>query len=438
TPFPGYTALLPILGSVAVMWAGAPGVLGAPTPILRLRPVQFLGNVSYSIYLWHWPLIVIAPFVLEREELDTPTKCALLALTIVVAWVSKIAIEDPVRKGSFLSRRKARYTFALAIMGTAVVFAIVAGGVAKLDRDVKKAEKHDRQLIAAHPTCFGAAARDSEQPCSNAKLTLSVVPTPSIAARTRNAPCSRVTPQVVVPACTFGPSKSKATKRFAIMGDSHAQAWRAAVTVFAEQKGWQGVSVTHTGCGFSLVVKKIPEPFRTQCVDWTKKVPKWFVANPDVDTVFVSGFSGGTVDVSSGKSPYKAAVAGFINAWKTLPPTVKHIIVLRDNPLVRRHGETAACVDKAIRRKRNAGVACEVPIRDALLGDPAASAAEQIKAAGRAKTINLTRFMCDTKDCFPVVGGALVYKDLHHLTRVFATTLGPYIVRAFDRLPGVQ
>jgi hypothetical protein len=53
----------------------------------------------------------------------------------------------------------------------------------------------------------------------------------------------------------------------------------------------------------------------------------------------------------------------------------------------------------------------------------------------RVQTIDLTHFFCDVRRCYPVVGGALVYKDDHHLTTVFVRTLGPYLLRSFDRLP---
>jgi peptidoglycan/LPS O-acetylase OafA/YrhL len=72
TPFPGVAALLPVLGTIAVMAAAA------PTPPLRLRPVQFLGDVSYSVYLWHWPLLVFAPILLDRA-MTTPEKLTVLA-----------------------------------------------------------------------------------------------------------------------------------------------------------------------------------------------------------------------------------------------------------------------------------------------------------------------------------------------------------------------
>jgi len=436
TPFPGYAALLPILGTIAVIWAGAPAARLAPTRLLGLRPVQFLGNVSYSIYLWHWPLIVMAPFVLGRD-LDTPTSLAILVLTILLAWITKILVEDPVRRGPFLTARDPRWTFASAAVATVMVLAVVGSATGKLDSDLRQAEQQAVQIIAAHPKCFGAAARDPEQPCSNESLKLSVVPTPTQAARARNAPCALVWPQQVIPTCSFGVPRDAAVKRFALVGDSHAQAWRAAMDVFAKAKAWHGVSVTQSGCAFSKAVKRTPEPLRTQCVEWTRQVPKWFAANPDVDTVFVSAFSGGTVEVADGGSPYDAAVAGYVEAWKTLPATVKHIVVLRDNPLVERHGKAAACVERAIRRRTPAGPACALARRDALLPDPAASAAEQVKAAGRVKVIDLTPFMCRARDCRPVIGGVLVYKDLHHLTRLFATTLGPYIERAHDRLPGM-
>src|SRR5690606_16578099 len=62
TPFPGYTALLPVLGAGAVIWAGSQHPW-SPMVIFRFRPVQWLGDVSYSVYLWHWPLVVLVPYV---------------------------------------------------------------------------------------------------------------------------------------------------------------------------------------------------------------------------------------------------------------------------------------------------------------------------------------------------------------------------------------
>ena len=67
TAFPGHAALLPVLGALAVMQAGVPTHRWAPSAAMQLRPVQYLGDISYSVYLWHWPLIVLAPFVIDQQ-----------------------------------------------------------------------------------------------------------------------------------------------------------------------------------------------------------------------------------------------------------------------------------------------------------------------------------------------------------------------------------
>jgi peptidoglycan/LPS O-acetylase OafA/YrhL len=61
TPFPRHAALLPVLGALAVIRGGAPAARWSPARVMTPRPVQFLGDISYSVYLWHWPLIVLPP-----------------------------------------------------------------------------------------------------------------------------------------------------------------------------------------------------------------------------------------------------------------------------------------------------------------------------------------------------------------------------------------
>ena len=96
TPFPGVAALLPVLGACAVMGAGDPARRWAPAPVLRARPAQYLGGISYAVYLWHWPLLVLAPFVIDRA-VDDRAAVVILILTLLVASASKVLIEDPMR-----------------------------------------------------------------------------------------------------------------------------------------------------------------------------------------------------------------------------------------------------------------------------------------------------------------------------------------------------
>jgi hypothetical protein len=88
-------------------------------------------------------------------------------------------------------------------------------------------------------------------------------------------------------------------------------------------------------------------------------------------------------------------------------------------------------VERAIERRKPAGTTCQVPISAALAPDPAIEAAKRLNSA-RVQTIDLTPFMCDAANCFPVIGGALVHKDVGHISTTFSTTLGPYVLRELD------
>jgi hypothetical protein len=279
-----------------------------------------------------------------------------------------------------------------------------------------------------YPACFGAEARASWHACDNPKLGRTVAPTPSQAQITPSAPCTPIEPALHV--CAFGVPAANAVGTVALVGDSHADQWRAALAVVAQDLSWQGISVTRPSCPFTEATNDLPEPGRAQCIQWTRGVVQWFVQNPEVSTVFVSDHLAAVV-AAPRENQRAAEVAGYINVWKALPSSVRHIVVIRDIPYAR--DGTLGCVQWALAKRKNAGLACAVPRRAALRTDPAAVAADRLRSP-RVQVINLTPFFCDTRMCYPVVGGALVYRDAGHLTRVFATTLGPFLLHPVGRL----
>ena len=92
-----------------------------------------------------------------------------------------------------------------------------------------------------HPSCFGAAARDPEHPCVNPDLRLSVVPSPDDAQIEPSAPCKPVGKNPDV--CAFGARDSRAVKRIALLGDSHAVHWRAPLDVIARRHRWHALTL---------------------------------------------------------------------------------------------------------------------------------------------------------------------------------------------------
>ncbi|MGH2899100.1 MAG: acyltransferase family protein, partial [Solirubrobacteraceae bacterium] len=429
TAFPGWAAAVPVVGALAVIHAGMPAARWAPSRALALRPAQFLGDISYSVYLWHWPLLVFAPFVVAGLSM-TETRIVVPILTVLLAWATKVLVEDPVRRSTWLSAQP-RSTFAVSAAATAVVAAILVGGSTHVEAQIHKAERQSVRVAATDPPCFGAAARDPEHPCENPDLRTKVVPLPVAARAEENAPCPNFRKEAGVSVCDFGAPAQDAVKTIALLGDSHASHWRAPLDTVARERGWRGLSVTRTSCVFSTATKLTPEPTRTQCVDWVRSVPRFFRRHPEIDTVFVAAITGGRVNVPKGRTASEAKRNGVRHAWDTLPDTVRHIIVIRDSPKIFR--STVDCVDRAIAAGRRAGPACATPRERSVEQDPAVIAARKAHVP-RLQVIDLTKVICGELRCYPVIGGALVFKDLHHFTIVFAKTLARPLGRKLDAL----
>ena len=261
--------------------------------------------------------------------------------------------------------------------------------------------------------CFGAAAR-AATPCRNPDLLRSVIPRPSVAVWSPGSPCY---PQDDLPAsailrpCEFGDRSGDAAPQAALIGDSHADHWRGAVDVAAQARGWRAVSMTRAGCSFSTEAYPAPAPIPANCRRHSEGALQWLRTHPSVHTVFTSSSAGRGL-----------SAGGYQAMWRRLPATVKRVYVLRDVPRV--NASTGACVS---RTRGRTDTACTVPRGAAIIGDSSAQAAA--RAGGRVRLIDLTRHFCSTSRCFPVVGGAYVYKDANHMNATFATTLGPFLLR---------
>jgi hypothetical protein len=279
-------------------------------------------------------------------------------------------------------------------------------------------------LELAAALCFGAASRDAEVPCRNPALERTVKPGVRAARTLPNSPCHSISPGPP-PACRFG---AEGTPTFALAGDSHAGHWRAAFEHVGRARGWSGVSLTHSSCPLQKALRDLRAPRRARCASWKDQVFAYFAQHPEITTVFVAGLSGGSgVEPSRGRSRFETSVAGYEDAWAALAP--RRIVVLRDTPKFR--GDTDRCIIGAVRRHARPDRRCAVRRRDALTRDPAIAAARR---TGR-ETLDLTPFFCDSR-CYPVIGGALVMRDANHMTGTYSATLGPYVLRALDRLTG--
>ncbi len=126
TPFPGVAALLPVLGTAAVVAAGVRRPAAPAARALGWGPMRYMGRISYSLYLWHWPILVLVPVALGGP-LPLEGRLALVAAAIPLSAVTQRLVEEPLRRGRLIGSLPRRNIVFAA--GLSVVVAATALGV---------------------------------------------------------------------------------------------------------------------------------------------------------------------------------------------------------------------------------------------------------------------------------------------------------------------
>lgn len=119
TPFPGLTALLPTLGAALVI-VGGPSRPGSITAALSAIPLVYTGKISYSLYLWHWPVIVLATYY--NEQLSPQARVLCCVASFALAAASYHFVELPFRRSSPASRRAPVFAAFAGVSSIALAF----------------------------------------------------------------------------------------------------------------------------------------------------------------------------------------------------------------------------------------------------------------------------------------------------------------------------
>lgn len=425
TPFPGYQALLPVAGTVAVIWAGTPRRAWAPTRLARLRPVQALGDVSYSVYLWHWPLIVIVPFALDRE-LDTILKISIFAVTLVLAMFTKMWIEDPFRAGWRGKGGRPRTVFVLAAAGMAVVLGACGGGYGLARALADEGAKQADALIQVATPCLGAAATDptSSKPCANSELDGVLLPRLSgMSDDTGGAfACYDQAPGAVLKSCHYGPKGGDSLK-VALVGDSHAA---MLIPGLKEQLGamnWSLDTFVSRGCAWSAVTTADADH---ECYDRRQALQERFQFGDEYDVILVTSRRDPGISATA-ENPQAARMAA---AWEPVIERGTQVIALADNPRIT---QTALdCVANSSSTDESAS-SCAITSKEGFAPNDPLPAAVELAGAG-AHLVDLSPYYCQDETCPLVIGHVIVYRDLHHITATFSRTLTPYLIREMSRV----
>ncbi|GGG21734.1 acyltransferase [Rhodococcoides trifolii] len=412
-PFPGWIALLPVLSTCAMI-AGNDTERGVRM-LLALPPFQFIGKISYSLYLWHWPLFLIPALLLPRE-LNLLEKLGLTVVAVVLSWLTWRFIEETLRAAPVVTARKRR-SYAMAAGMTVIVLlaGVVVGRLPALYTNAVAPEANI--ALASSGTEFPTSVPSNLQPTLlGARKDL-----PQIYEDKCEAAPADTTPI----ACEYGDTASDRT--VVLFGDSHASQWFPAMERYASSRSTKLVTMTKSACppvDIEMYSTLLQRPF-TECDQW-RAAALQHIAELKPDLVVVSAYSTVYSSVWQGTGDYDAAwSSGLTSVLTALPPTAS-TLVLGDTP----HWKTAPAVCLSANLDNSAE--CVEPVGD-VTDSALSNVEERAAAAAGADYVDSTQWLCNST-CFPMVGDILIYRDEHHLSAHASAALAPVLGAELDRM----
>jgi peptidoglycan/LPS O-acetylase OafA/YrhL len=428
TAFPGTAALVPTLGAAALILAGtalattARGVTGGwfgAGAVLALRPVRYVGRISYSWYLWHWPAIVFAAAI-WGPRLSVAAGLAAVAASWIPTQLTHMLIEDPVRRAPMLTRLPNR-AIGLGLACTALALGVGIG------------------LKAAQPTVRtaplsevrGAAALVDEAVPQETATALR--PNPLKARADRGSSyyegCMVGIPGTNSNRCLYGDRHG--SKTLVLFGDSHAMQYFPTVEEMVAVRHWRLVVLTKAECPpEEIEVQSMVEDREySQCDEWRQDALERIETGDENTTVIMSGDTEYTPyakngEKLSGDAAAEAMEAGYLRTLKRIQAAGPRTVVIRDNPSST--ADVPSCVSEDIQHLGR----CAFPRKREWDREYDVRAAE---ASPETHLVSFIADICPGEICRAVIGNALTYRDKDHLTATFARTLEPILEADFRK-----
>jgi peptidoglycan/LPS O-acetylase OafA/YrhL len=409
TRFPGIAALAPCIGTALVIWSGQDAGVNR---VLSWQPIVFIGLISYSLYLWHWPLYVFARGILFRD-LTLLETCGLIVLSFALATFSLHFIERPFRRRDNRVARPILFGGALATM---VVTATCAGIVVKTDGLPQRLPPDVRTLLAEETDhepmmspCFGLTGEEVRE----GKL------------------------------CRFGDPNAKPD--FVLWGDSHADAMLPAIRAVALRKHRAGWFAGTDACAPLLGVKRPDAP---KCFDFDNEIIKLAI-QPEIKDVILDarwaknaegtayGDEGsGRIAVYDEHGLAKTTAENEMLFFRALSRTVraltqahKHVILIESVPEI----GWAVPATLAHEALTHVPLTPGIPYAQNLARQHTVLAGfAQMKACyPDVSIVNPQDVLCDKQLCHVTLNGRPLYRDEHHLSNYGAMQIEPLIAKAF-------
>ena len=428
TPWPGTAALLPTVATALVLVGGA-AASGGLVRVLGSAPMLWVGALSYSLYLWHWPLVT---FVNQGfYDGDAPlwaTTAAVLA-AFPLAWLGHRLIENPVRFAPVFKRTRNALSLGagLSILGALGAVALVTLSPGTPSSPTADPKQTDERVGAEALLPEGMDPQDVKA-TTTPVVTEAAIPdapqsiTPAVTDATKDYPvtkdegCVTSVDGTDVKSCTFGDEDSD--KVLVAAGDSKIDQWIPAIDDWGRANGYQVVTYFKSACPFNGELLASDDPRWQGCHDWGQQVNQKITAL-DPDILLTSSLMAGAGDNGEAK-----VVTGYEKVWTPLLERGTKVVVVDDTT-----SPGGTPVYECVAEHLDSVNECTFPDEG---GRGSATLKKAVDAVDGAQFMSLNDFVCPEGTCRPVVGGVLTYRQGSHISDTYARTLSPMFGARLD------
>jgi peptidoglycan/LPS O-acetylase OafA/YrhL len=404
TPFPGLNALIPCLGAAMLIAAGAQE-RSLSRAILGLSPMRYVGKISYSLYLIHWPLFSFAYIAYDAEP-PAEVRAAIIGVSIVLASLSYWYIETPARRSNlrFFALTRAAVAAAVALGGWGALYAASGGLVWRVPASVQIAQAAKFPGYAEYDR---ADCRDDPKP------------------------------KDVHRPCPIGAPARDMQYGFAIWGDSHARHFASAFSDQAKARGLSGIVIWEARCPPLPHVPAITP----ECKEANASAQQWIATQTKLKMVFLGGFwQQYMVDGQPNSSPGKGAIienaragqgagaveAGLEDTIRFLQGRGLQVALVETVPSV--PVNVPNCASRARMFGRSDARCFSFP-RDVIEqgGERASAMLNALSRRLGVPVVETVRAFCERDTCQTEKGGVILYQDANHLNSAGSHYLGTRI-----------
>ncbi|MBO1900612.1 acyltransferase family protein [Leucobacter weissii] len=436
TPFPGWQAAVPVIGTALVILAGT-GV-GAGTGaqsgtvlgrVLATAPFQFFGKISYSLYLVHWPLLILPQAVRGwGDPLPLPVTLALGALSIPIAWLCWRFVEEPGRSPKRWWAASSRRSLPVALAG-AVAFALAAIPAANALNNIPldSGKQGEQTTLALHPTGTAFVPNNLTPSLSRAEDDNPIIYDDGchldqdttelrddcLFTSAGNGPVAQVSASGGGSATGLSPESAARPPLVVLFGNSHAASWFPALNELAERDEIALLSLTKSSCPSADV--SVTTPPGSICSEWRDNVLD-AISELKPAVVFLGN------NTNMGKTPPEEWSEGFRSTIERIEPPSR-VVVIEDVPNFDDLPEFEEGPDVCLSRNLDDTSGCAPAAEDLIRADVNDAVRDTAERTG-ARYLPVTDWLCG-ETCPPILGNTLVYRDSHHLTETFSREFAP-------------